>query len=341
MRALVEKLARAGDDAWQEQRDRIYREWQEDLAVLMQEQFDFLWPRIADVEARVAQLCEDASAERLHANYANAAASEVTPERRRMLAYADAALIDTRLTIAQHARAERLLRELDPEDVLWLSVIDRAAGTFFEQQQLNGEERVRWAVWNKAGADILAASGCVRVTHHGGNAGFGGGSAGWDGVSVTREGRMVLHVMRLFVRASDPPMIPPGHEPRPGDRTEQDAWGGIHSIDGLRGAAIRLGAAAPARYDFPKVDFRTGRPGSHDAKAILYLRGATPDEALGLGMAAPMQHDPMHVSIGSPIQWIQIDASADDTAPGKCQVRVHGPHDVLRWLADEVDARWT
>jgi hypothetical protein len=344
MKHFAAKLAGAGDAAWQERRREIHEDWQIEAATLAQERFDFLSARVDDLEAKVAVRAEEVAAIAVHANFVRAADAEPTEERRRMLAFADAALVDTSLTVAQISRVERLLRELDPEDILWLSVIDRAAGTFFEGIQKGSEERVRWETWNRAGADVLVASGCVRVTHHSQSGAFAydapAGGGGWDGAVVTREGRLVLQVMRLFLRARPLPMVPPGRETQLGDCSEGHALARINAVAGLRSHVLRLATGSPTRYDFPKRHFEEGTPAAPHTKGLLLVRRAPATAAEGAAREAACPGANVATAY-SPGEEIYVDAVPDDEGdPERRVLHIRGPHDVLRWLADEVDARW-
>jgi hypothetical protein len=85
-----------------------------------------------------------------------------------MLAFADAALIDSRLTVAKHSRVERILRELDPDDVLWLDVLEKVVGVRRGTATFPHQDALRWSVWNDCPAsDILVASACVRTRRTG------------------------------------------------------------------------------------------------------------------------------------------------------------------------------
>jgi hypothetical protein len=198
---FVQRLPKANDEAFDKSRRETFEDWTVEVAIRSQQQYEYLSARLEGLEASVASLANDVACMRLAANYARAADSEPTPERLRMLAFADAALIDSRLTVAKHSRVERILRELDPDDVLWLDVLEKVVGVRRGADTFPHQDALRWSVWNDCPAsDILVASACVRTRHVGG----GAGAADWDGAVVTTEGRLVLHVLRLYVRVSPP-----------------------------------------------------------------------------------------------------------------------------------------
>lgn len=79
---------------------------------------------------------------------------------------------------------------------------------------------------------------------------------------------------------------------------------------------------------------------THNAKAILHLHSVPKEKADALITRAPLQDDPVKIGVGMLVNYVQLDEVAEE-GTDKRVVRVHGPHDVLRWLADEVDAGWT
>lgn len=336
VKTFVAKLTTVNDESFDRARRDVFEDWTIEAAVRSGEQFEHLRGRIENLEARLEERAADPTALRLHANFARAADAEPTPDRQRMLAYADAALVDVSLSVAQLSRVERLLRELDPADVRKLYEIDAVAGTFYMSQQQHAESHVRWLVWHQAEADVLVAAGCLRLrrmTIHVRDA----GPKELDTIETTREGRLVLRVMRPYLRASSPEIVPPGHEARQGDCSEAEAWRVIHGVRDLRADVIRLSSIAPPpRYDFPKRDYRDGRQPPHNAKGTLRLGGISPVEAPAIAARAPA------VPPGGqfPTDAIAITVDGGDH-PLSRTLCIHGPHDVLRWLADEVDARWT
>ena len=332
---FFKKLSCAGNESFQKARRDLYEEYLIDLDRRCEEQFAYLAQRIDNLDQQVSERGKDPSCIRIAANYARAADAEAIDQRRGMLAYAEAALIDTTLTLAQHSRVERLLRELDPDDVLWLNVLDKIVGYRLGAKLLRHEDHVRWTVWNESPAsDVLAASACVRVTHVGG----GMGGVDWEKVTVTREGKLVLHVLRLYVRATKLPIEIPGRDTRAGDKSERDAREVLDQVMGLSSDVMRLAANRSAIYDTPKSNAREDSPPPPaNAKSVLRVFGIPRQEAEAVAAKAPLHPSTPWVPVGTPVDQVLIDAPAGD---GGHTLQIHGPHDVLRWLADEVEARW-
>lgn len=320
-----------------EARDELFRAWLVEVANQTQAQYDDQQARTTDLEARLDEREADLVTQRVHANYARAADAESDDERRRMLAFADAALIDTTITLAQHSRAQRIIRELDPSDALWLNVLNKVTGVRRGKEVLRHEDHLRWIVWSESpAADILSGSGCVRLSHDSG--GFGGAS--WDGAVVTREGRLVLNVLRLYVRARPAPIEVPGRETRPDDVTEAEAWVRLGRIPSLRGDVARLATGRLAMYDASKPNANLDGPTpAHNAKATLRIFQVPISDAEAVASRAPLELG-QWLNPGMPVDDVRIDAPESGGDSETRTLQIHGPHDVVRWLADEIDARW-
>ena len=149
---------------------------------------------------------------------------------------------------------------------------------------------------------------------------------------------MVLQVLRLYLRATTPPIEIPGREAHPGDRAKGQASALIPS--GLRSAVMRMPTKPVATYDTPKMHYNTGAPPPHDAKAILRLFQVRLADANAVASTAPHAEGASE-GVGTPTDGITVEARAIDGEPDTRCVQIHGPHDVLRWLADDVEALWT
>jgi hypothetical protein len=171
-------------------RDNVRHEWRLERERLLGE-------RLADLEESDAtrrKLDELLSHEFfwLLANYDLEAAREATDERRRMLAFASAGSVNLDLTIAQLARVERTIRELDPGDVDELSTLARATELFSRSD---------------VHSVALFTSGCVWL----GEKSFGmfsddprpGGPIPRE-VFLTATGEHVLKVLDGYIRARTP-----------------------------------------------------------------------------------------------------------------------------------------
>jgi hypothetical protein len=137
--------------------------------------------RLENVEAFQEKLCtrtEDRQFERLLDNVSIEASREAIDERRRMLAHVGAGLFDLSMTIAEAARCERVIRELDPEDILALRGVDG--------YEVVAEARLEHL-------ELLVAAGCVAEVP-------GDNQGGEQTVRhhVTRTGLLVLKVTATY-----------------------------------------------------------------------------------------------------------------------------------------------
>lgn len=283
--------------------------------------------------------------------YSQAAFREALEERRVMLAEATRSLVALDVTIANKARLERVLRELDPPSVLELYRLSRAEGRF--RRRDDG----RALVFSSTGelvsdelamsdvSDVLIATSCIResIEPHGlGGAGGGGHIA--PSAYVTERGHLVLRTLRRYIATRVDPFCGPGREEIRGSRSEAEARAIIASsgiMQHLRGAIgvlrgverwpqINFEYAVPARsrgrssegrlVDFEEIDPR--------APCILFL-GAVPPIA-----AATVTVEPGELSVA------REDLPHFGTRDAQ-NVRIHGAYDVLRWIADDVGARWS
>jgi hypothetical protein len=333
----LKKLPRTNDERFEIARREMFEDWLLEVRDRTQEQFEDLARWCPDIDERLEALERDRAAHRVHVNYARAADAEPIDERRRMLAFADAALIDSRLTVPEHSRVERLIRELDPDDVLWLSALDRIAGRRRGETVHWDEGNLRWTLWSESSsADVLVASGCVRIQHHSG----GLGHAGHDAALVTRQGSQVLHALRLYVALRPAPAKIPGREAHPEDRSEDEARKTLARAFSPADV-LRIGSTRRARYDFPHRGDGAGAPlPPHNAKAILRIAKVPRGEAGHLADHFPgSERTPKDTC--TPVEEIFAEVRDEGDGPDVCTVTIHGPHDVLRWLADDIGARWT
>lgn len=148
--------------------------------------------RLALVEARL----EEAEAEAAFLNYAEEAMREAVAERRKMLAHAAAAILGVQaLTLAEHSKVQRMLRILDPADVVFLRRLALTCGTFFEQQDRKHPDRVRRLMLERS--DSRDALSGTFVEEYSTNT--------WDEnekARLTRFGKKVLLVMKTISPAS-------------------------------------------------------------------------------------------------------------------------------------------
>ena len=173
---LLAKMARwwAGrnDEAFKKERDELFREWTSELAIAMNAHAARLERVEGEVAAneRLEALSGSRAFWRVLDNYGYEAAREAIDERRKMLAWAAAGSVSSKLTIPQMARVERTLRELDPNDVAVLQQLSDLAisiepGSAALSADTQARATKRHKVWldTQPSGHILAAAGCVRV----------------------------------------------------------------------------------------------------------------------------------------------------------------------------------
>ena len=290
--------------------------------------------RIADLEERLEERFADPEFHGVFWNYADDGARETGDERSRMLAHATASLLDVRLSPADHARARRTIEELDPRDVLALYGLDSMCGAIHNGKGYSSEDALRYELWDQLPTgDVLSASGCVRLFVENPGA-FGGTSR--HAACVTGVGRLVLRVLRSYIATREPPFEVPGRQLIAGSRAEHDARAVIDAIPGLRHALVSASADRVPTYDSAKWNQSDNSPPHPRAHTVIRFR-AVPSVAEAIEALAPVTSElPMH---GKPIDDVVIRSAKVDACEER-SVEVHGPHDVLRWLADDIDARW-
>lgn len=165
----------------------------------------------AETGRRLAELVEDPEFVRVQNNYGYEACREAINERRRMLAFASAGSVNLELSIAQLARVERTVRELDPTDILALQQVARIADPprparddrmdYRNQLQpwhesCGRQAQTRFVILNEGGSlPVLSASGCVLVAVD--TAGF----SPKNSLTVTELGARVLRVLHAYLAA--------------------------------------------------------------------------------------------------------------------------------------------
>lgn len=181
LRGLLARMLDPNTPRFLEARAELYRSWVPELAACLAAQgakLEELTKQNADLRAEVARQLPVTA--RILQRYAEEASREPIDERRRMLAYAAAATFDPRTSEAKKARIERVIQELDPDDVLHLAF--RCDVLAVDDLPFTGTDE-----------DDLIAAGCMQV----GPTGFGGGR-GMN--SVTQRGRDVVAILEDYVR---------------------------------------------------------------------------------------------------------------------------------------------
>jgi hypothetical protein len=349
MRKFVNRLASRRTEQFIAQRDEMFQAWTSETAARLSdhirestEAFLLIGGAIEDHEHKLEQLFDAPEIEVLEVLYCEAAYREALEDRRNMLKHAAAAILDLEVTIADKCRAEKVLRDLDPDDVLELDRLDRLAGAVERFGDGKGrlhfdEDRHRYnRLLESRSADALLSSEGVRVMS---------GKAGGPTALVTVRGRIILHLLRSYVLLRRRPAS--GRESVPGARSREAAveYLGKDFIN----HAMKLAALARVgrddlskplhlrqyrvQFDFPKPQLDTSNYGPQpivepapDARARLHIWPCPRDVSQAAVDAAPKALDVK---------------SAWDEKEGFATIQIDGPFDVLRWLAEQVDAWWT
>ena len=266
-------------------------------------------------------------------------------ERQVMLEHAHSAIVDVRLSVAEHARVQRRLDEIEPQDVHTLFAVSRTYGSIYQARAFRTEGELRYAFWKTlANAEALEAAGCVSVIAEGGGAGVVTG----NGLYVTDFGRLLLRVLRTYGRTRSADIEVPGREGIPGSRTAEEVRAVIDGYPGLKGmiaAHVVKGptSLAVARYMAPswsqEPNGTTLQPPHPRGAARLDLYGMTPSTVEAIRAAAPFNPAVDDVMSGRPRETIAIQTALVN-GTDRWTAIIHGPHDVLRRVADEFDITW-
>ena len=341
-----EQLARWADYFWsrnnramQEASEQAARDWIHEALRAQQAGLKRLQQRVGSFEQAQAEL--DARMARhdvwkIQQNYLFESLREPTEERRKMLAHATAAVVNLALSEAECARVERLLRELDPDDVrtlrgLWMV----AGGVVFEDKHFGDAGELRFELWKRSdSADVLLSSGCVRVA---GQVQAGPFVGGKNNAVVTKMGRLVLQSMRTYLADRPPQFEVPGREVLEGSRTSDAAWAMIDECGDLRDLALQASHGRSVWYGFPQWSQKDLTPPKATAKSSLRFFGV-PDDLTARFREVPSEDRVVGLDGGASCEKLAVQVHRSDA--GGWEATVFGPHDVLRHLADAIDALW-
>jgi hypothetical protein len=270
------------------------------------------WQRIRD----------DPEACMLLANYVEDAYREPLADRRRMLQHAVIGLFDLELKIAELARVWRIVSELDPSDILTLYGLWLVPGSHDA-----GWPRYQMA-YEQGSLDALTACGAVSVV-------WPAHSPTRPELSVTKTGSIILAGLRSFLATRSPPLTVHGHEITAGYRSEAEAREFLKALplDLVRRYANR-------RFD-SSVDYDGLYPAAHqvpNGKARLVVRMKKEDAITVVQQLG--RRDP--VKRGTPVDCVFVEEVLSDSSTPTTHelVLVAGPHDVMRYLAYDLFARW-
>jgi hypothetical protein len=293
------------------------------------------------------RLLEDDAGMAILSNYCSEAHEEPLSERRRMLQFAAASLANLDLTLPSLARVQRILRELDANDILvlyglWLVPSRQPSSETRENFRVGTSDTLRFALWSTSDSDALLASGCLRTNAVPTPSGAFFSSASDQGTQdnfvreqahVTPTGILVLRALKPYILARNPSWSHiPGHEVTNEFRTEGEARRQIAKhpeFSGVLGRGRRAGFGT-AQYDSPGI--ADGAPPT--GKAQLLLRINTD------GLTVPqLSNVNLHAQLQDPVSQLALErVSPHDRG---IELQLTGPHDILRFLAYDVDALWT
>lgn len=278
-----------------------------------------------------ARLVED-EAIGILAGYVRETCEETDRERRRMLRHAAAALTNFKLRLPELARVRRVLRELEPDDLIVLYGLWLARGRSERAQAgANAQAVLRLELWHALGAESLETAGCVRVEAKGGGLGVGT----YEELRVTRTGLLILRALRSYIAARQPALSQtPGHETTPEFRSEREARAMVASVPGLYGALLSARGAGFGPVQYSSINVAGGAPHNGKTKLIFETGADVAEQLRAVTTREAVEH-------GQPVSGIFVDAVSPSVADGMVSIQIAGPHDVLRWLAYDVDAWWT
>ena len=268
------------------------------------------------------------------ANYAEQAWKEPLDERRLMLAHLAAGIIDVRLTVAEHARVQRRIDELAANDVIALDAVARTCSRAVGGLLRQADESAQYAVADAYGAtEALTAAGCLRADR-------GAWSSESGFTLVSAFGRLVLSAARSYAALRRDPYRPPGHENLAESRSVPHC---ATILDAALGAArndlVRAGRRTSVRYLTRGWHHSGGQLVAPHPQGSATLSFEAACLSVTPAIQALLDRRIAVQQIGTPCSDIGIFLVRVD---GRDTVKldVHGPHDVLRWLADDLDAAW-
>jgi hypothetical protein len=252
------------------------------------------------------------------------AQKEVIDERRQMIAHASACLVDMSIDIGQASRIRRIINELDARDVLVLRAL-----WMVPDIQVPGLQKMnlQMKVWQDIGAEALEPAGCVRV-------GVGGGGMSappTEELRVTETGKLVLRALRSFLHARVPIFGLDCQMDRHDYRSRDAAIAMVREHQGLYETMLK---AAEPRFSGVRFD-GAGHQGDPPAPDVM---GRISFSASNLSCPDFGVKEADQPGVGTVNKiWVTSRAIVESQ---DYYVQVHGPFDVMRELALELDARW-
>lgn len=301
------------------ERDARFRQWTRETFEYYLQYMRYLAAKVENLEARITEQAEDPQLYRVVGNYTYEAAKEALDERLKMLSAAAAGNVDPTLTIAQKARVERTVRELNPEEVSVLWGLHRTEGVFhFDGTKCGSVGQLRWRLLSEADAEILLAAGCVGTRTM---TGYGGGITE---AHVTTLGTQVLRILLMYVLERGAPFPIPGRHVKPSDRTNEEAEALLASMPLLTDFLTFAEHSQMLGKQYVMPSSSEGDDVAHLIGNIFDAQALPKSQALIASLDAPL--------FGEIRPFNESDQSF--------QVDIRGPHDVLRVAADRIDAGW-
>jgi hypothetical protein len=319
---LAEILSRNNEQLRRDRED-LSLEWGAEVKRALPQVVAYLDARVDDLDAKLAKVFEDPQFGRIFANFTFEAAREAIDERRNMIAHAAVGIVDPDISVERKARVERTLRSLDPNDVLTLYGAKLVPGT------VAAGERCARALLGLPSTDVLLSAGCLRLEVSGGGAGEGASA----GLRITQLGDDVLRVLRSFIATRHPPFDVPGRERRPNDRSEEQARLALHALLGLHEFSVEA----------TRRSFRASRTYDHDV-LVTPMRGFL---RFYIHEAATWKPELEALTVVCQSSEIQLELHMQPYTPSEgapydlLRAVFSGPHDLLRYFAEDCEAVWT
>ncbi len=317
----------------------------------LEDRVEELQAAIRDFQARAEERARDQEAQDVAWNYTTEAVQEAIKERREMLAHAQAALLDVRISVASHARVQRRLHEIEPRDVLALYAVSRTYERVFNGRQYRDQEEMRTAFVTQIGArDALQSAGCIRFTPGPSLiSGVGNPVMTPERLVITDFGDLVLQVLAGFIKKRELPFTIPGREHVDGERPHDEAVQRIADVAPLRETLSAIVLKHPREH--LRFQASCWWPGEKDQSgSVVFLppraRGLTRisidgisrEEAETLFVCSPKPAGELP-QFGQPFEDVVVERGKTDGTE-TWFASISGPHDVLRVLADDLDIRW-
>lgn len=260
---------------------------------------------------------EDEEAKRVLLNLGFEAIREATKERVKMLEHVGIALLDSELPIERLARIERKLRELDSENIIDLWSLSRLVNRGEQDPSMTAAE----VLSKTKSEDVLVSTGCVRIRFRG-----GAGAGNEPMASISDLGRDILVATRTYLEGMHPSFPAPGRDPADDEP----------SLEESTRTLTETGAGEFVRWAVHDLGYNSHYWLHHDEQQrmlVLWNTTAEREEQLAARLAQlkeSLAAVELHVAVEKP----------DENTTMRSQVRIRGPHHLLRAASELVKAEW-